>query len=243
MDCRDFKEWLLCRDDGDAETYRKARAHRKACAPCERLYNADEGLERVLVNGIRATQAPDGLIQRSRALAGEQSAPRALRRPTWLGRGLAPAMAVGLMLVFVVWNPFANPLTSLETISNYALANHARDDMTMAFRADDTPDPQAWFFDRLNFRITLPNFGDRDYVFRGGRECTIGPHKAAYLFYDDRGQPVSVFVIPAGKVKIALREDRRYRIDAPDHRIDLWQAKGMVCIMVQDRSATPLTEI
>ena len=114
---------------------------------------------------------------------------------------------------------------------------------SVGFTIDDTPDPQAWFFKRLNYRITLPDFSDRGFTLRGGRECTIGPHKAAYLFYDDHGQSVSVFVMPAGKVKMTLQEDRRYRIDAPAHRIDLWQASGMVCILVQDRPATPSAEI
>ena len=236
MECHDFKQWLLRRDACDAETSRRAREHRETCPPCGRLYSADEGLEKALSAGVQAAEAPSGMVQRARALAGEKNAKPVRRRPAWLGKALAPALAVGLMLVFVIWNPFTNPLTSLDALSNYALANHTRQDMTMAFRADETPDPQNWFSVRLNFRIALPNLRDRGYVLRGGRECTIGPHKAAYLFYDDHGHPVSVFIIPAAKVKTALQENRRYRIDAPAHRVDLWQTKGMVCILVKDRS-------
>lgn len=243
MDCQDFKQWLLSRDEGDAEISRKARAHRRDCPPCDRLYLADEGLEQALAAGIKTTKAPVGLAQRARALAGASIEPAKVGRLSWFRKGWTPALALGVMIVFVVWNPFTNPLNSLDAIGNYALANHTRSDMAMAFTVDDTPDPQDWFFKRLSYRITLPNFQDRGFTLRGGRECSIGPHKAAYLFYDDHGRSVSVFVIPAGKVKMALQEDRRYRIDAPAHRIDLWQASGMVCILVQGRPATPSAEI
>ena len=243
MDCQDFKTWLLSRDDGDAEISRQAQAHRRDCPPCNRLYVADEGLELALAAGIKTTRAPDGLARRARALADASIEPTMVRRSTWSRKGWAPALAFGLVLVVMVWNPFTNPLTSLDAIGNYALANHTRNDMVMAFTVDDTPDPQAWFFKRLNYRITLPSFRDRGLTLRGGRECSIGPHKAAYLFYDDHGQSVSVFVLPASKVKMALQEDRRYRIDAPAHRIDLWQASGMVCILVKGRTAKPSVEI
>lgn len=243
MDCLDFKAWLIFRDGGDAETSREARAHRRDCPPCDRLYLTDEGLEQALAAGIKTTKVPDEMARRARALAGEPTAPTAVRRSIWFRRGLAPALAFGLVLVFVVWNPLTNPLTSLDTIGNYALANHTRGDMAMAFTVDETPDPQAWFFKRLNYHITLPDFHDRGFTLRGGRECSIGPHKAAYLFYDHQGEPVSVFIIPADKVKMALQADRRYRIDSPGHRVDLWQAQGMVCVLVQGRQAPLPPEI
>ncbi len=245
MNCQDFKAWLISRDGGDAETSRQARVHRKDCPPCDRLYATDEGLEQALAAGIQTTKVPEGMARRARALAlaGEPTAPAEVRRSIWFRKGWAPALAFGLMLVVVVWNPFTNPLTSLDAIGNYALANHTRGDMAMAFTVDETPDPQAWFFKRLNYRITLPDFHDRGFTLRGGRECSIGPHKAAYLFYDNHGESVSVFIIPAGKVKMALQADRRYRIDAPGHRVDLWQAQGMVCILVQNRQPSHPTEI
>lgn len=107
----------------------------------------------------------------------------------------------------------------------------------MAFTTTDTPDPQDWFFKRLSYRVTIPSLSHRGLVFRGGRECTIGPKKAAYLFYDDNGRHVSVFVIPAGHVEVPLQEDRRYRIEAPRHQVELWHTDGLICILVQDRSA------
>ena len=236
MDCHDFKEWLLSRDGADADMTRRARAHRRGCPSCDRLHRADEGVEQALAAGIQATKVPDGMAARARARASESIEPAPVGRPPWFRKGLAPAMAFVMMLVVLVWNPFTNPLDSLDAIGNFALANHIRTDLPMAFNAAQTPDPQAWFFERLNYRIVLPNFRERGYILRGGRECTIGPHKAAYLFYDDHGQPVSLFIIPASKVKMALAEDRRYRIEAPDHRLDLWQAQGMVCILIQDRN-------
>ncbi len=243
MDCHDFKEWLLSRDGGDADMTRQAWAHRRDCPSCDRLYRADEGVEQALVAGIQAAKAPDGLAARARARASGSVEPIPVGRSPWFRRGLAPAVVFVMMVVVLVWNPFTNPLDSLDAIGNFALANHIRTDLPMAFKAAQTPDPQAWFLERLNYRIVLPNFRERGYILRGGRECTIGPHKAAYLLYDDHGQPVSLFIIPASKVKMALPEDRRYRIEAPGHHLDLWQALGMVCILVQDRNARPSAAI
>ena len=242
MDCPDFKAWLVSRDGGDAESSRAARAHRRDCPPCNRLYLADEGLEQALAAGIQTAKIPDGLARRARALTDASTDPTMVRRSTWLRKGWAPALAFGLVLIVLVWNPFTNPLSSLDAIGNYALANHTRRDMAMAFTVDETPDPQAWFFKRLSYRITLPDFDDRGLILQGGRECSIGPHKAAYLYYDDNGKPVSVFIIPADKVNMALQADRRYRIDAPAHRVDLWQTNDMVCILVQGLNATPPAE-
>jgi anti-sigma factor RsiW len=109
--------------------------------------------------------------------------------------------------------------------------------MQMAFRVDDMPDPQAWFFERLNFRITLPDFRTRGFTLLGGRECSIGPHKAAYLFYDANGETVSLFILPAGKFQLTLQDKRRYRIESARHQMDLWKADGIICILVQNRLA------
>ncbi len=168
-------------------------------------------------------------------MAEAQARPSASGRSGWLWKGFAPALALGLLLV--IWNPWANPLTSLETVGNFALANHSRSDMTMAFTADEIPNPQVWFYQRLNFRIAMPNFSKRQLTFLGGRECTIGPKKAAYLFYDDNGKRVSVFVIPARQIKVPLQNERRYRIDAQGHSVELWKMDAMVCILVQERNA------
>lgn len=235
MDCNGFKRWLISRDDCDAGTSQRARRHREECPECDRLYAADESLEQALSSGIRTTAIPSGLARRARALADAKLETAGADGSIWFRRGLAPALALGLMLVLVVWNPWANPLSSLEAIGNYALANHTQADLTMAFRVQDTPDPQEWFFNRLDYRITIPDFHDRGFNLRGGRECTIGPKKAAYLFYDDNGRRVSVFVIPAGHIKMSLQEDRRYLIEAPRHQLELWKAGEMVCILVQDR--------
>jgi anti-sigma factor RsiW len=231
MDCNGFKQWLLSRDD---RTARQAREHRAACPGCGRLYRSDEDLERTLAAGMQGPIPAAGLARRARAVAEAAGAPAARRWPAWLHTGMVPAFAAALAIVFMVWNPFANPLASLDAIGRYALDNHMQTNMRMAFRAEDTPDPQAWFLKRLDFRIVMPDFSRQGYTFLGGRECTIGPQKAAYLFYDANGQPLSVFVIPAAAVKMPLQADRRYRVDAPDHRLELWQQQGMVCITVRD---------
>ncbi|MBL0715065.1 MAG: hypothetical protein JJV98_15350 [Desulfosarcina sp.] len=237
MDCNNFRQWLISRDGCDAGTSQQARRHREACPDCDRLYSADQGLERTLASGIRTLEAPAGLARRARALTRQDEESSVPKWASWFKSGLAPAMALALMLVFVVWNPFANPLASLDVIGNYALANHTRTDMTMDFKAAETQDPEEWFFKQLNYRITIPTLSRQGFTFVGGRECTLGPRKAAYLFYDDHGKRVSVFILKAGDVKMPLQDNRNYRIDGPHHQVDLWKTQGLVCILVKDRPA------
>ncbi len=231
MDCKEFKRWLIVRDNCGEDTSLQARAHRDHCPDCDRLYAADEALDQAFAAGIRPVSAPKGMAQRARAEAEAKRRPTATR---WR-RGLVPAMALGVVLTFMVWNPWANPLTTLDAIGKYAVANHGRADMTMAFKADEITDPPEWFYQRLNFRIAMPDLSHRQWTFLGGRECTIGPKKAAYLFYEGHGENVSVFVLPARQIKMPLRADYRYRIEAPHHRVELWKMDAMVCILVQDR--------
>ena len=240
MDCKGFKRWLVSRDGCDEKVSHQARSHRENCPDCDRLYVADEGLEQALASGIRGAPSASGLARRARTLAAAQDRPSDFGGSGWLWKGLAPALALGLLLV--VWNPWANPLTSLETVGNFALANHMRSDMAMAFTAGEIPDPQEWFLARLNYRVPIPSFSHRGLTFMGGRECTIGPKKAAYLYYDDDGRRVSVFIIPAHKIKVPLQAERRYRVDAQRHSVELWKMDAMVCILVQDRDpGTPST--
>lgn len=242
MDCNSFKNWLISRDGCDAASAQQARRHREECPDCDRLFSADEGLEQSLAAGIRQTTAPAGIARRARALAGQAPKATGTRRTPWFRWGLAPVLALAVTVVFVVWNPFVNPLSSLDAIGNYVLANHTRTDMAMAFKAEEANDPVDWFFQRLNYRITIPSMGRYGYTLVGGRECTIGPKKAAYLLYDGHGKRASVFIVKAGDIKMTLQQDRRYRIDAPGHQIELWQNQDMVCILVQDRpAATPST--
>ncbi len=239
MDCNGFKRWLISRDDCEENLTRQAHKHREDCPDCNQLYTADEGLEQAFSNSMRMTPPPSGLARRARQRAEAEARPTGAKRPGWLWKGFAPALAIGLLLV--VWNPWANPLTSLETIGNFALANHSRTDMTMAFTADEIPDPREWFYQRLNFRVAMPNFSQRQLTFLGGRECTIGPKKAAYLYYDDNGKRVSVFVMPARQIKFPLQAERRYRIDALQYSVELWKMDAMVCILVQERNPDTLS--
>ena len=235
MDCKGFKSWLTARDDCNERTALQARDHRASCPGCGRLYTADEALEQAIADGIQPADVPGGMARRARAQTEFRNRTIASGWTVGWRKGFVPALALGVAMVFMVWNPWANPLVTLDAIGNFALANHNRNDMTMTFRADEISDPQEWFYQRLNFRIDLPDFGDRQLKLLGGRECTIGPKKAAYLFYDGNGEHVSVFIIPARQIKVPLQADRRYMIDAPRHHVELWKMDAMVCILVQDR--------
>ncbi len=237
MDCNGFKRWLMDRDGCDDSVSLEARGHRARCPDCQRLYTADETLEQALAAGIHPSGVPDGMARRARALSETKNRPVATGWSAVWPKGLAPALALGVLLAVVIWNPFANPLVTLDAIGSYALANHSRSDMTMAFTADQIPDPQEWFYRRLKFRIAMPNFNHRQLTFLGGRECTIGPKKAAYLFYERNGEQVSVFIMPARQIKIPLQADHRYRIEAPHHRVELWKMDAMICILVQNSPA------
>ncbi|MDJ0721016.1 MAG: hypothetical protein QNJ04_05280 [Desulfobacterales bacterium] len=234
MDCQEFKRWLIDRDDCSEKKAQQAHTHRARCTDCDRLHSADEALERTMVDGFHSADVPGGMARRARALTEVVEPTPATAWTAGWRKVLVPSMALGVLVAFLIWNPRATPLITLDAIGTYALANHNRADMTMAFTADEISDPKEWFYQRLDFRFAMPNLSQRQLTFLGGRECTLGPKKAAYLFYDDNGERISVFIIPARHIEGPLQADRRYRIDMPHHRVELWKMDAMICILVQD---------
>lgn len=229
MDCKGYHEWLLRREE--APEAGAAREHEQACPRCGQLARLDAVLESALRREARRVELPSGLRER---IARDLAAPPARRKPRMLWAILPLAAAAALALV--LWLPGSGPrsgqIGSLDELGRLAVENHLQQ-MPMQFRAGDVGDVPAWFRDRLAYPVRLPHLEDRHLTLTGGRTCSLGPEKVAYLFFDRGGERLSFYALPASKLGFALEEGKVERVVQNGRTVAIWRAGDDVHLLVE----------
>jgi anti-sigma factor RsiW len=229
MNCKGYREWLLRREE--APEAGAARAHEQACPQCGQLARLDAALESTLCREIRRVELPATLRER---VARDLAAPPARRKPRTVWAILPLAAAAALALLF--WLPGSGPRTgqigSLEDLGRLAVENHLKG-MSAQFRADEVGDVPAWFRDRLAYPVRLPSLEARQLTLTGGRTCSLGPEKVAYLFYDRGGERLSYYHLPASKLAFMLEEGPAGRIAWKGRAAEVWRTGDDVHLLVE----------
>ena len=243
MDCNRFKAWLTAPRDEHDPDQSEAMTHVAICADCRRLWQTDTVLENQLQQSFTATDVPPKLTTRMRAaidprLSSTSPMPSGLSWWKWV----TPALATAVLLV-LIFNPLVGQLTSLDLLGTYALANHQDTDQPLAVTSSHLEVVNQWFNANLPFQLAVPDLRHRGFSLKGGRPCTLGNEKAAYLIYDHLGQAVSVFVVPSRDLAFAMTDGRQYQIRDDRHQVEIWQENDMVCIVVQKAPFTPPEDV
>lgn len=244
MDCETFKIWLLSPHSDRDPDRNDALAHTSVCETCRTLWETDTVLETQLQGSFLTTDVPENLTARMRTAVEETlaTAPMSRRITPWW-KWLTPSLAAAAALIFFVFNPLSGQLSSMDAIGAYALINHQQLDQPLAVTSSRMDIVGQWFNDRMPFSVTLPDLRQRGYTLKGGRPCTLGKTKAAYLVYDDQGQRISAFVMPVRDVSFAITEGRRYQMEDAVHLVELWQEKDIVCVVVRKSPSGTATGI
>lgn len=241
MDCETFKTWLVNQHSNHNPDPHDARAHMAVCPQCYKLWQSDTVLESQLQRSFSTIDVPENFTARMRA-AIEQSVspppPSPPSVPWW--KWLTPSLAAAAALIFFVFNPLAGQLSSMDAIGAYALINHQHPEQPLGVASSQMNVVGQWFNARMPFQITVPDLRQRGYALKGGRPCKLGKTKAVYLDYDDQGERVSAFVLPARDVAFAITEGRHYQMKDAMHLVELWQEKDVVCVIV--RKSPPTTD-
>lgn len=234
MDCETFKKWLLNPHGESDPAPPDALAHTADCQECRKLWQTDTALESQLQGSFSVMDVPENLTARMRAAVEQSVSPPPPSRPgvPWW-KWLTPSLAAAAALIFFVFNPLTGQLSSMDAIGAYALINHQHPDQPLGVTSSQMNVVGQWFNDRMPFQVTFPDLRRRGYVLKGGRPCTLGKTKAVYLVYDDQGEQVSAFVVPAQEVAFALTEGRHYQMTGAMHLVELWQEKDVVCVIVR----------
>ena len=230
--CQQFKQWLTNQDSADENTFRQMENHSQICQTCEKLYQTDMALDMILKNEIQAVEPPPGLIARARHKIEFESRPRRYRFLGLSWKTAVPALSMAALMLVILLNPFSGHLQTVDEVVAYSIANHLDTSMGMAFQAGEVRDVGQWFSQRLGYNVRLPDLKKLGLNLRGGRNCTLGKIKAAYLFCQSKGKPVSLFVINQNDVAVPFDRERKYIVEEGDTKVTLWEESGMVYVMV-----------
>ena len=230
MNCAEFKNWLLDKDDHDQSTDQEAKSHRLSCARCEELYKLDRLMEERLAESLMEVDPPDDLLEKIQR--DERYADIREPGPALSSKFSAAILATAVIIVVVFFNPFKSQIRSIEEISTLVLANHLNNDTGLAFMAGQISDVSAWFAEKIGYPVHVPDMAAEGFTLLGGRKCSLGHQKAAYLVYEKDGKKCSLFIINPDDLGFDLERDRKYSVDEQDHSIKVWSDNGLVYAMV-----------
>lgn len=201
-----------------------------ACPKCEKLYTLDQSLEARFKESLAEIDPPADLYTKIKLDI--PSAPAKKKGSTLRWKTLAPALAAAVIVFLVFFNSLGGKIRDIDHIGSLALVNHLDYRQNMAFKAGEIKDITAWFIKRIGFAAAAPDRIGQGYVFKGGRQCKLGPKSAAYLFYEKNGQKCSLFIINPGDLKFNVKKDKKYFRTEKNYDIKVWAEKGLVYAMV-----------
>ena len=230
MNCTEFKNWLLGKHDHDHGADQEAKLHRLSCSRCEKLYRLDRIMEERLAESFEKVEPPADLFEKIKR--DERYADIREPGPGLNLKLLTATLATAVIFMVVFFNPFSGQIRNIDEIKSLVLANHLNDDTILAFKAGQISDVSAWFAERIGYPVYVPDMTGKGFTFLGGRKCSLGHKKAAYLVYEKAGKKCSLFIINPDDLAFGLERDRRYSSEENDHKINVWSDKGLVYAMV-----------
>lgn len=101
-----------------------------------------------------------------------------------------------------------------------------------------------WFSDKLNFAVTVPDFG-RSARLLGGRLSHVRHHEAAYLLYEADGAKLSVMMFDAQELTPSVvREDGKTFVDnSGGYNVAVRERAGVTYTFTSDMDADALADM
>ncbi len=229
MTCNEFGEWLTSKNIYDERQTDSAREHREICKQCERLYRLDAQLELRLQEGLRNVEPPARLLARIEMNAQSVTKQdRFFAHVAW--KILVPAVAIAAMFVIFL-APFAGRFHNVQEIGALAVDNHLKD-LSMTFKAGGPQNVSRWFEDKLGFVIAAPDLTEQGLHLIGGRKCRLGKNDVAYLFYEQAGKRVSLFIIEPDDISFTMKQAETYSLSERGCEVKVWKEAQLLYVLV-----------
>jgi anti-sigma factor (TIGR02949 family) len=203
----------------DGERTEAVERHLRDCASCAARVQAERDLKQALRARVRAGPAPAGLSgQILRRLHREQARGLRPRR-----RLLVVTSAVGVLAVVLgvsLWNRAHPPRLVSELVDD-----HIRYLVSAVPAEPGTADPVAaerWLEEQLNLAVPVPRFAADGPRLIGARRCYVLDRQVALLFYEDRKERLSLFVMDDRGLDL----DGLTRVDVPEAECAMESFKG-----------------
>jgi anti-sigma factor RsiW len=231
MDCRDLKNWIASKDLFDERVFTDAEKHLEHCEKCRRIHTMDTLIEDGIKIGLQPVAVPRGLLNRVETELFADTEERAWSLARWFK--FVPALAVAALIVIIVLQPFSGQIKSLDQMGTYALANHLSVETNMAVSTTEAGVAARWFTQQLGYAVKVPDLRSYGLTLLGGRLCSLGEEKAAYLLCRKNGKKVSLFIVTADALGFHLVDQRIYGIQEKEHDIKIWKDGKLVRVTVE----------
>jgi anti-sigma factor RsiW len=220
-------------------------AHLDGCPACARAATAEEVLTDLLERGL--PQHPASLALKRRLAAQWRPAPPERAR-WWRGwPGLAPALAVALVLVVVT--PLAHRWTAdgpgPATLAGEAVNDHLRivsGQRPLEVEAGGIHQVKPWFAGKLDFAPVVLGGDTADFPLQGGAVEYFLDRRAAVFVYKRRLHTVTLLVVRAEGLPWPAAGQRSSRSER-GFNVVLWRAGELGYALVSDVDARELAEL
>lgn len=195
MTCAEMRERLSAWVDGELPQDLTAAVdgHLASCVSCRRQARSMRALKHAIAQ-LPSRDAPPGAVRaRVEALRFRSRRAQAARAVAWLASAVA---AVALVWAAVQMRGGVPP--SSHELAEELVADHLRSvpEVMPAEVTSQNPDDVRRFFDeRVSFPAVAPVLPGARLL--GGRLCRINGTRSQLLFYETRGQTLSLFISPA----------------------------------------------
>jgi len=232
----------------DAELSRDLRqeieAHLAGCPACRRLVEQELTFRDRYVARLRPDPAPAHLRESvDRLLGGLVGVPAPARRrrwPAWVASGVAAVLLLGLGgALGVGLQSMRQRADMLAELTEASVEQHQKlaNGQLPPDLVDGSPrSAEAWFRQRLDFNVTLPELKAANLTLLGARISHLGSVPAAALEYKLDHRNVSLFVIPDEAYRrLGLSEKPKFKI--LNHRgydVIIWRQHGTGYTLVSE---------
>lgn len=231
MNCNQFQHWLRARDIFACKKNPEAVFHLETCFACKKLYRLDTGLEENIQSGFIRQEIPKNLMDRVDTKLDQE-----IKSPARLNRSLIAAFAVGIAII-VAFSIFPEPdkpfrYQSLQHLSEAAVIDHLKGNMAMSFTTEKMGEALALLRKELEFNVIIPDLSEKGYTLLGGRLCSLGQCRTAYIFYQKAGKTSSLFILDDDHLDFKMADTVNYSNDINECRTDIWKENGQVYALV-----------
>ena len=231
MNCQEFKTWIAEKELFDEKTAGDANNHMSTCGHCQKLYSVDAMLEGRIGRSLGEVEPPATMLSRIETDLLSTDKDAVGRSAKW--KLIAPPLAMAALVLIALVNPFSGQIRNIQDLGALALENHLDEDMTMKFKAGEISNVSGWFAKRLGYDIPIPDFRAQGATFLGGRKCTLGKKKAAYLSYSKKGKRCSLFITNASGLNLEMEPKKIYPVENSEHTIKVWRNDSLVYASIE----------
>jgi len=218
MKCDDFMPFLDAYVDQelDEQDVREAEVHLGSCHACREAVSYQTAFKEGLRESLHISMPP-GLESRVWDYISSSSfeEPQVIELPVrstrrriaaygWIAAPLAAALAAVLLLPVLTVSPASSASTP---VIDQTLDWH-RGNFPIEVTGPDSDQVVAWFGDKVDFPVRLPDFGSRATIL-GARIAHVQDRRAAYVVYEVDGTRLSVMMFNGEGLTVPVDHVRR----------------------------------